>query len=151
MRKNYGPLPTTALRRRDGSLGVVHAQALTHDYKRFEGLVAALDVVLRAAALLAERRRRDIVFLLVGDGARLDTLRRDAAQAGLDNVMFTGRLDRRQVPSVPACSHACLVHIRAVEPFECVMPSKIVESGWRRRLHRSIFDAPASSSRLLSA
>ena len=91
------------------------------------GLAHALEVVLRAAALLTERSRRDIVFLLVGDGARLDALRRDAACAGLDNVIFTGRLDRRQVPAVLACSDACLVHMRAAESFESVMPSKIFD------------------------
>lgn len=91
------------------------------------GLAQGLEVVLRSAAVLRQRRRRDIVFLLVGDGARLDALRRDAARAGLDNVIFTGRLDRRQAPSVLACSDACLVHMRAGEVFESVMPSKIFE------------------------
>ena len=91
------------------------------------GLAHGLEVVLRAAAVLRERQRRDVVFLLIGDGARLDALRAAAAQAALDSVIFTGRLDRREVPGLLACAHACLVHMRAAGPFDSVMPSKIFE------------------------
>ena len=91
------------------------------------GLAHGLEVVLRAAAALVARGRRDIVFLLAGDGARRDALSGAAAAAGLDNVVFAGRLERRRVPAVLACSHVCLVHLRASEAFTSVMPSKIVE------------------------
>ena len=52
------------------------------------GLAHGLDVVLRAGALLAGRGRADIVFLLVGDGARFEALRGAAARDRLDNVIF---------------------------------------------------------------
>ena len=91
------------------------------------GLAHGLDIVLRAGARLLERGRRDVVFLLVGDGARLDALRDAAAGRGLDNVVFAGRLDRREIPGVLACSHAFLVHLRASPLFATVMPSKIFE------------------------
>ena len=92
------------------------------------GLAHGLDIVLRAAVLLLERRRREIVFLLVGDGALLDTLRGDAAQRGLDNVIFTGSLDTNMIPKVLSLSDACLVHLRASKTFTKVMPSKIFEA-----------------------
>ena len=91
------------------------------------GLAAGLEVVLRAGAALAASGRRDIVFLLVGDGARLDALRAAAAETGLDNVIFTGQLDRRRIPEVLACSDACLVHLRVAQTFTTVMPSKILD------------------------
>ena len=91
------------------------------------GMAHGLEVVLRAGAVLKERRRRDILFLLIGDGARLDPLRAAAAEAAIDNVIFTGQLDRREVPEVLACAHACLVHMRAAETFESVLPSKIFD------------------------
>ena len=91
------------------------------------GLAHGLEVVLRAAEALSARGRRDIVFLLAGDGARLDALRAAAAEAGLDNVVFTGRLDRGRIAEVLACSDVCLVHLRASETFTAVMPSKIFE------------------------
>ena len=92
------------------------------------GMAHGLEVVLRAGAALAARGRPDVVFVLAGDGARLDALRRAAAEAGLDNVIFTGRLERERIPAVLACSHACLVHLRASETFTTVMPSKIFEA-----------------------
>ena len=91
------------------------------------GLAHGLEVVLRAAAQLTKRGQRDIVFLLVGDGARLDALRAASAQRGLDNVIFTGAFDRELIPRVLSISDACLVHLRASETFNSVMPSKIFE------------------------
>ena len=91
------------------------------------GLAHGLEVVLQAAAALRSRGRCDIVFVLAGDGARLDALRASAAEAGLENVIFSGWLDRRRVPEVLACSDAFLVHLRAAEAFTTVMPSKIFD------------------------
>ena len=91
------------------------------------GLAHGLEVVLRSAALLRDRERRDIVFVLVGDGARLDALRAAAAERALDNVVCTVGWPGRQVPEVLACSDACLVHMRAAEIFETVMPSKFFD------------------------
>ena len=92
------------------------------------GLAHGLEVVLRAAGRLLEQGRPDIVFLLVGDGARLDALRDAAARRGLDNVVFAGRLDRAEIPEVLSCADVCLVHLRASPLFTTVMPSKIFEA-----------------------
>ncbi len=91
------------------------------------GLAHGLDVVLRAAARLAERARRDIVFLLVGDGARLDALRAAVADRGLDNVIFAGQMDHGEIPDLLADADAFLVHLRAAPLFATVLPSKIFE------------------------
>ena len=106
-------------------LGVVGRFVVT--YCGTIGLAHGLDVVLRAGAKLLAVGRSDIAFLLCGDGAQLDALRRAAAKAGLYNVIFTGALDRRRIPEVLACSDVCLVHLRASETFASVMPSKIFE------------------------
>ena len=92
------------------------------------GLAHGLEVVLRAALSLRDKGRDDIVFLLVGDGARLDTLRREAARLALDNIVFTGSLHRSEVPGVLAVSDVCLVHLRRSKTFMTVMPSKIFEA-----------------------
>lgn len=91
------------------------------------GMAHGLEVVLRAAGILRERGRSDIVFLLVGDGARLDALRGEALRSGLDNVVFAGAIDRSAVPAVLSVSDACLVHLRRTRTFTNVMPSKIFE------------------------
>lgn len=92
------------------------------------GMASGLDVVLRAARRLAERGRTDIHFLIVGDGAVRAELAADAAQQGLDNVTFTGRLDKALIPPTLASVDVCLVHLKKRDLFATVMPSKIFEA-----------------------
>ena len=92
------------------------------------GLAHGLEVVLRSAALLRDRGHHEIVFVLVGDGARLEALRVAAERQGLDNVIFTGALDRSRVPAILSMSDACLVHLKRSSTFTTVMPSKIFEA-----------------------
>ena len=92
------------------------------------GMGCGLSVVLRAAEALREKGRRDVVFLLVGDGAVREDLEREAREAGLDRVVFTGRLPKAEMPKVLAASDACLVHLARRPLFRSVMPSKIFEA-----------------------
>jgi glycosyltransferase involved in cell wall biosynthesis len=93
------------------------------------GMAHGLDVVIRAAAILREKNRDDIVFCLVGDGARRNELERLTHEAGLEHwVRFTGRLDKSEMPTVLASSDCLLVHLAKSELFETVIPSKIFET-----------------------
>lgn len=92
------------------------------------GMAQALDVVVRAAALLRRRGRADVAFLIVGDGAGLDALRSLAAEQQLDNIVFAGYVARREVAAMLALADACLVHLSAARLFATVMPSKIFEA-----------------------
>ena len=92
------------------------------------GMASGLDVVLRAAALLDARGRRDITFMIVGDGAVRTELERDAARRGLSNVVFTGRQEKDSIPALLAATDACLVHLKAHPLFATVLPSKIFEA-----------------------
>ena len=92
------------------------------------GMGCGLAVVLRAARLLRERGRRDVVWLLVGDGAVREELEQQAREAGLESVVFTGRLPKAEMPGVLAASDACLVHLARRELFTTVLPSKIFEA-----------------------
>ena len=60
-------------------------------------------------------------------------LRADAAQRGLDNVLFTGRLDKNMIPNVLSLSDVCLIHLRKSETFMTVMPSKIFDAAGMAR------------------
>jgi glycosyltransferase involved in cell wall biosynthesis len=92
------------------------------------GMGSGLAVVLRAAERLREQGRRDVVFLLVGDGAVREDLEREARERGLAQVVFTGRLPKSEMPGVLAASDACLVHLARQPLFRTVMPSKIFEA-----------------------
>jgi glycosyltransferase involved in cell wall biosynthesis len=92
------------------------------------GMGCGLDVALRAGRRLRELGRDDVRFLLVGDGAVRERLEREARDAGLSNVVFTGRLEKRRMPEVLAAADACLVHLARRELFTTVLPSKIFEA-----------------------
>lgn len=92
------------------------------------GMAHGLEVVLRAAEILRDRGRDDIVFWMVGDGARREELERAAQRRGLsERVVFTGRLAKEEMPDVLASADACLVHLKKTQLFETVIPSKIFE------------------------
>jgi glycosyltransferase involved in cell wall biosynthesis len=92
------------------------------------GMASGLDVVLRAADRLARAGRDDVAFLLVGDGAVREDLAREARARGLARVVFAGRQDPARMPAFLSICDACLVHLRKVELFTTVLPSKIFEA-----------------------
>jgi glycosyltransferase involved in cell wall biosynthesis len=92
------------------------------------GMAAGLEVALRAAKLLKQRGRHDVKLMLVADGATRERLQKGAQERGLDNIVFTGRLDKPLIPSILAAVDTCLVHLRKQELFESVLPSKIFEA-----------------------
>jgi hypothetical protein len=91
------------------------------------GMAHGLDVVLKAAAMLRERGRRDVQFWIVGDGAERLALERQARELRLDNVAFTGLVAKDHIDAVLASCDACLVHLRGTELFGTVIPSKVFE------------------------
>ncbi len=134
--------PDPRLRR---SLGVEQRFVVT--YSGTIGMACGLEVVLRAAETLRRKRRDDIAFLLVGDGAHREALQAEAARRRLDSVVFTGRLDRQRMPALLASSDACLVHLRRTELFATVLPSKIFEAlGMARPIINGV---PGEASRLV--
>jgi glycosyltransferase involved in cell wall biosynthesis len=97
------------------------------------GMAAGLDVALRVGRLLKSRGRDDIKLLLVGDGSNRAGLQRAARAEGLNNIIFTGRLDKHIVPQAIAAADACLVHLRKETLFESVLPSKIFEASGMKK------------------
>jgi len=85
-------------------------------------------VVLRAAEQLKSSRRNDLRFLVVGDGAILPDLERQASESGLDNVVFAGLQSKEKVSDFLQLSDVCLMHVVKHEHFDTVIPYKIYES-----------------------
>lgn len=92
------------------------------------GMACGLDIVLRAAKLLKDRKRKNIKFLLVGSGAVKEQLRRQADEIGLNNIVFIDRQDRHHIPDFISVSDVCLVHLKKAALFKTVLPSKIFEA-----------------------
>lgn len=93
------------------------------------GMAHGLGVVIDAAERLKRAGCNDIVFLVVGGGAKLSQMRETVQQRRLgDWIKLTGRLDKSDVPQALLASDACLVHLSKVDLFEHVIPSKIFET-----------------------
>lgn len=92
------------------------------------GLAHGLEVVPKAAAELNARGERQIVFLVVGAGARLAALRQEVSRQRLDNVVCLGQVGSDAVPALLAVADVCLVHLRRTPAFRTAIPSKIFEA-----------------------
>jgi colanic acid biosynthesis glycosyl transferase WcaI len=87
------------------------------------GVKQGLGVVLEAAAL--NRSDDSMLFLLVGNGADCDRLRRRAAELQLANLRFLPLLDEVDFRGLVAASGVCLVTQQKIVS-EVAFPSKIV-------------------------
>jgi len=127
----YGPREKdTELLRRHGFDG-----KFVVSYIGTVGMACGLEVVLDAAEILdhKEHMEKEVVFVIVGDGAHREQLEAEAKKRGLSNVVFTGRQPKDTMPAWVASSDANLVHLRKTDLFTTVMPSKIFESAGCRR------------------
>lgn len=92
------------------------------------GMACGLDVVIRAVQILKNKNRKDIVFMIVGEGAVRQKLESKVKQLNLGNVVFTGCQDKNLMPAFLSITDVCLVHLKKTDLFTTVMPSKIFDA-----------------------
>jgi glycosyltransferase involved in cell wall biosynthesis len=95
-------------------------------YAGIIGHAQGLDVVLEAAALL--KNKPSIKFILVGDGpekARLENLK---ATMQLSNVLFTGAVNKADMPYIIQAANAAVIPLKKLDLFLGAIPSKIFEN-----------------------
>lgn len=88
-------------------------------YSGLFGIKHSLEVLLEAASLLKEHK--EIVFFLLGNGARRDALVEEARAKGLDNVIFGDERGVKEIPQLLARADLCFAAVRP-EPY----PKKVV-------------------------
>ena len=86
------------------------------------GFSQGLEMVLKAAAKL--RNQKDMLFLVVGNGAAKPRLMQYAQELGLENVRFLPFQPHKVIPNIYASSDVCLVPLRKGFTAES-MPSKV--------------------------
>jgi len=97
-------------------------------YVGTHGMAHALETVLDAAALLAREPDGDQYrFLLLGDGARKDQLKKRAKDEGLSNVIFIDSVSKDQVVRYWSVLDVSIIHLKKSELFTKVIPSKLFE------------------------
>jgi glycosyltransferase involved in cell wall biosynthesis len=94
-------------------------------YVGTHGMAHALHVVLEAAERF--RDDPDMLFAFVGEGARKEELKRQAAARSLANVQFIDQQPKRRIPEFYAACDIGLVTLRKTPLFQEVLPSKIFE------------------------
>lgn len=105
-RQSFGPLPP---------FNVMYAGAM--------GEVQGLDVVLDAAALL--RSRKDIGFVLVGDGVAIAHLKQRVQSERLANVHFRPPQPIKLMAQVMDMSDMQLICLRDLPLYRITLPSKV--------------------------
>jgi glycosyltransferase involved in cell wall biosynthesis len=90
------------------------------------GMAHHLQTILLAASRL--RDQKDIVFLMVGDGAERQTLLRIQNEMRLDNVIMLDQQPKIRMREFWALSNIGLVLLKKSDLFKTVIPSKIFES-----------------------
>jgi glycosyltransferase involved in cell wall biosynthesis len=88
-------------------------------YAGLFGIKHSLEVLLDAAHLL--REQKDIVFFLIGNGARRDALKEQAWRLNLDNVIIAEERSVKDIPWLLARAGACFAAVRP-EPY----PQKVI-------------------------
>ncbi len=95
-------------------------------YVGTHGMAHGLTNVLDAAERVRDASR--IRFMLVGDGAERDGLIEAANERGLANVVFVPPQPKESMPVVWSVCDVALVHLRNLEAFTEVIPSKMFEA-----------------------
>jgi len=87
------------------------------------GSAQAVEVMLEAATIL--RDVDGIRFVMVGDGSRRDWMMQQAADRGLNNLVFPGRFPVETMPTLMMRAAALLVTLADTEIFRLTIPSKV--------------------------
>jgi glycosyltransferase involved in cell wall biosynthesis len=90
------------------------------------GMAHGLDTLVLAAESL-QANHPAIAFLLVGEGADKERIRKLAEERGLRNLAFVDQQPREKIPAFIAASDACLVLLKKTKLFETVIPTKMLE------------------------
>ncbi len=120
----FKPMPKDAELLRD--LGL--AGKFVAGYVGTHGLAHHLETLLDAAEML--RARPDDAryhFIFLGDGARKQALKDEAARRSLDNVTFIDSVRKEQVARYWSLLDVSVIHLRKTELFTTVIPSKLFE------------------------
>lgn len=94
-------------------------------YTGAHGMANDLGVVLDAAERLLEYD--DVRILFLGDGREKAHLVADAAERGLENILFLDPVAKQQIPMVLAAVDACLAVLMPIDAFKLTYPNKVFD------------------------
>jgi len=89
------------------------------------GMANDIPIILKAAARL--KGRKEIHFLLVGDGKERRSLESRVRELQLTNVTFAGTRPKSQMPEILAASNACIATLKNIPMFSTTYPNKVFD------------------------
>ncbi len=97
-------------------------------YVGTHGLAHHLETLLEAAEEIRILPDGTVFhFILLGDGARKQVLKEEAAQRKLDNVTFIDSVPKDQVARYWSLLDVSIIHLKKTDLFTTVIPSKLFE------------------------
>lgn len=87
------------------------------------GMAHGVDIILRAAEKI-----KNVSFLIIGEGAEKKKLINQCKKINIQNVKFIDNLNWQEIVNINQIIDANLIHLRDLEIFNTVIPSKIFES-----------------------
>jgi glycosyltransferase involved in cell wall biosynthesis len=92
------------------------------------GLAHSLETLLQAAKLIEGMPGGDDYrFILLGDGARKQSLQAKAEQEKIQNVIFVSSVSKEDVVRYWSLLDVAVIHLKKNELFKTVIPSKLFE------------------------
>ena len=87
------------------------------------GMSHGIEIVLDAAQLI-----RDVNFLIIGEGAQKKSLQKIVEIEKITNIIFIDNIDWQEIVNINQIISVNLIHLRNLELFKTVIPSKMFES-----------------------
>jgi glycosyltransferase involved in cell wall biosynthesis len=94
-------------------------------YAGAHGMSNDLDVVLESAKIL--QPRKDILFILLGDGKEKPSLQARAADESLSNVCFLPPIPKLEMPAALAAADVCIAILKPIEMYKTTYPNKVFD------------------------
>lgn len=95
-------------------------------YAGIHGIAQGLDTVIKTAKKL--EHRKDIHFLLVGDGPKKAELEELAAEYNLENLTMIPHQPNDRIPDFLSAGDSALIPLRKIPLFKGVHPSKMFDA-----------------------
>jgi colanic acid biosynthesis glycosyl transferase WcaI len=121
----FSPVSDSANRALRHDLGIKENNFLVC-YVGTLGMAHGLETLLDAAEGL-KKRNSGVEFLVIGEGAEKERIKRQAEARGLVSVRFLDQQPRESIPAFISASDACLVLLKKTDVFKTVIPTKMLE------------------------
>mgnify|MGYP003682384135 FL=1 len=101
----------------------ISAKKLIVSYVGTIGMSHGIKIILEAADIL-----KDTIFLIIGEGAEKKSLQTIAENKKIINVKFIDSINWQEIVNINQVIDYNIIHLRNLDLFEMVIPSKIFES-----------------------